>query len=1088
MRYTTLPGKGAFRIEDWWQSKAALMMGMVYLFTSWFAISIDEFPRLAILSIATISGFASFGYLINDLFDIQKDKQAGKKNFLAGKPFPVIILLFLLSFSFLLLPWRYLPFDNLSAGLVITEIVLFVIYSLPPLRLKERGIAGVAVDAVYAHALPVVLISYTYSLAGGKEFPILPVSLLCIWQGLNGLRNILLHQYSDIHSDKKSDVKTFVATLSDDAFENAILYLIIPELVFGLLFFGFISFDNPAFAFCAITIVAVASVAFGLFRKKGIEKFLSSTWQFFPNNIYEKWLPPCNLLILAQGHPAFYVVLLLHLAVFNLDFYTQTFKTLFPLFRDGAVHGIILPGRKAGSFIINHFIYFLLLIFGVNLKKEKTSAFEYLKKRWTRNDLTSSGDSEITSKTPAEKKDWDKWWAEKALIKIQPEDLRFNQTGKNIFVFVVCGAKEHIDALHYSLQALKQVSKNHILVVTDSSRNAVPVNHDLLIDVETPKDFNHHQASIFLKTGLHKIMPPGNNYCYLDTDVVAVDNHVDEIFSHFKAPITFATDHCLMDKFSPSAVKCGCIEQYGNWAAELRMLFKKYKHLTRQPEDEIKKAALLKELDSIKQRKMGYAFITLKFWLSPRKFKLHGDAILDKQRQVWLDKKGNAILYEKEDNAIEVIESTTDFRCDKTNQHRWTIYGHEVFDCRCNHLLDAIRKTFAITIANPKWKHWNGGVFLFNEQSHAFLDSWHKKTLEIFENPEWKTRDQGTLIATVWENNLQNHPTLPIEFNLIADYNHLTMTHKGDLCFDINKNHKEVRPHFVHVYHHWADKKWDVWQAVEKRTGIVIEPESEVINSLWIGNKLSALELLTIHSFLQKGHKFKLWLYDSLENDLPPGVEIGDASAIIPASQVFSYSNANTFGHGKGSYAGFSDIFRYKLLYEYGGWWVDMDVSCLKPFNFDKPYFFRSHHQLDVVGNVMKCPRHSELMLRCYEEAAASVNHQNTDWHKPIDILNSHIKSLQLESYIYRNTSNEDHWDITSKFLWSDEVPPDSWHFIHWQNEEWRSKKVSKTSFYYDSVLAKMLENFNLAEPPSSSLQKITNTFKHSKYFRHLFI
>ena len=30
---------------------------------------------------------------------------------------------------------------------------------------------------------------------------------------------------------------------------------------------------------------------------------------------------------------------------------------------------------------------------------------------------------------------------------------------KNIFVFVVCGGIEHIDTLHYSLEALKKFSK-----------------------------------------------------------------------------------------------------------------------------------------------------------------------------------------------------------------------------------------------------------------------------------------------------------------------------------------------------------------------------------------------------------------------------------------------------------------------------------------------------------------------------------------------------------------------------------------------------------------------------------------------------
>jgi hypothetical protein len=657
---------------------------------------------------------------------------------------------------------------------------------------------------------------------------------------------------------------------------------------------------------------------------------------------------------------------------------------------------------------------------------------------------------------------------------------------KNVFVFVVCGSQEHINALHYSLRALKQVSKNDIAVVTDPARNEIPVIHTKVIEVKTPPALNHHQASIFLKTALHKFLPAGNNYCYLDTDVIALDNQVDEIFQHFYPPITFAPDHCVMDKFSPSAIKCNCIEQYSKWVTELRGLFKKYKHLTRQSEDEIKKQKLLDDFEKIKTNKLNYAFITLQFWLSPFKFKLNDDAILHKRKQVWLDANENAILYEKEDNAIAVIESTTDFRCDKVNRHLWTIYGHNVFDCRCNHLQEQIDKTFHIEVTDAKWHHWNGGVFLFNKQSHSFLNEWHDKTMAIFENKNWKTRDQGTLIATVWKNHLQNHPTLPMMFNLIADYNHLTMIHKGNLVFDLNEKQKDVKPHFIHVYHHWADKNWEVWQEVERKTGIVTEPQSNIINALWIGNKLSDLEMLTIQSFLSNGHVFKLWLYEKLENILPKEVIIGDANEIISRENIFAYRNTNKFGHGKGSYAGFSDIFRYKLLYEQGGWWVDMDVTCLKPFDFDRPYFFRDHHDLRVVGNVMKCPKGSVLMKLCYEDATREVNEFNIDWHKPVDILNKHISLLQLTGYIYKDVSNQDKWDITSQYIWQKDIFPDNWYFIHWQNEEWRSKKISKTDFYYRSALGELLCKYKLARMPKSTLKKAINTLRHSYFFRQL--
>ena len=133
---------------------------------------------------------------------------------------------------------------------------------------------------------------------------------------------------------------------------------------------------------------------------------------------------------------------------------------------------------------------------------------------------------------------------------------------ENIFVFVVCGAKEHIDTLHFSLTALKKFSKLRIIIVTDKSRNEEDIRHTEIVNVDTPSQLDHHQASIYLKTGLNKFLPKGNNYCYLDTDVVSVDSKVDDIFELYQSPITFCTDHCTIDEFSPSAISCGCKEAF----------------------------------------------------------------------------------------------------------------------------------------------------------------------------------------------------------------------------------------------------------------------------------------------------------------------------------------------------------------------------------------------------------------------------------------------------------------------------------------------------------------------------------------------
>ena len=101
---------------------------------------------------------------------------------------------------------------------------------------------------------------------------------------------------------------------------------------------------------------------------------------------------------------------------------------------------------------------------------------------------------------------------------------------------------------------------------------------------------------------------------------------------------------------------------------------------------------------------------------------------------------------------------------------------------------------------------------------------------------------------------------------------------------------------------------------------------NRIVQGLWIGSQLSQIEVACISSYLKQGHEFHLYAYSSFPN-LPKGAVWKDANEIIPEQDIFTYEK----GPGKGSYAAFANLFRYKLLFEKGGWWSDMDFICLKP-------------------------------------------------------------------------------------------------------------------------------------------------------------
>jgi len=125
-----------------------------------------------------------------------------------------------------------------------------------------------------------------------------------------------------------------------------------------------------------------------------------------------------------------------------------------------------------------------------------------------------------------------------------------------------------------------------------------------------------------------------------------------------------------------------------------------------------------------------------------------------------------------------------------------------------------------------------------------------------------------------------------------------------------------------------------------------------IIQSLWIGNNLSKLEQLSIASFLYHGYEFHLYTYNDISG-IPDGTQLKDANEIILEKDVFTYHN--------GSYAIFSDWFRWALLFKKGNFWVDADVICLKPFHFDTNIIFGLENVNRVGTAVLGFPSGHDL-------------------------------------------------------------------------------------------------------------------------------
>ncbi len=443
----------------------------------------------------------------------------------------------------------------------------------------------------------------------------------------------------------------------------------------------------------------------------------------------------------------------------------------------------------------------------------------------------------------------------------------------------------------------------------------------------------------------------------------------------------------------------------------------------------------------------------------------------------------------------------------------------------CDHLRQAIRRKFKVTVAERKWRHWNGGVFVFDRNSSDFMERWHRNTLSILDDPGWKTRDQGTLAATVWQMGLQDQPTLSRDYNFIVDpLGHLRASRRGAVkpgrylvndSYSLSGAPGKAHPILLHMINGGLGKRgWKNWDDAEdflettefdarggdpvSRGSRAAKPESphtsaplsddnRTVHSLWIGPTLSKMELLTIRSFLRHGHEFHLWVYGDLATPLPKEVVLEDANEIIPQSRVVQKAETDPeTGVGKGSYSSpFSDLFRYKLLHEKGGYWVDMDVTCLRPFAYSTPYVFR-RHRVGVVGNIMKCPPKSRLMRTVYDQVARYAN-EHSEWLMPNRILSRAITRLRLTRYIRDGSWNEEMWwDAVRPLALGDDPVPPHWVAIHWINEFWRMLKQNngtyrgrrlfetapdKESPKPGSALARLYADHDLAAPAAARLQ-----------------
>ena len=236
-----------------------------------------------------------------------------------------------------------------------------------------------------------------------------------------------------------------------------------------------------------------------------------------------------------------------------------------------------------------------------------------------------------------------------------------------------------------------------------------------------------------------------------------------------------------------------------------------------------------------------------------------------------------------------------------------------------------------------------------------------------------------------------------------------------------------------------------------------LAPSNQAIQGLWINGSLSTMERLSISSFLAQGHEYHLYIYDDVQG-IPPGTVVKDASEILPRSEIFRHT-------ATGSYGVFSDVFRYKMLLERGGWWADLDVVAVKPFDFDADHVFateRDEYGRECLTNcVLKAPRHSAVIesawLDCRRKDLA-----NLPWGVSGPNL---MHQLVFRSPLHPRTVCADTFCPVDPDWWFQSVIPmkespikGSTFGVHLLNDKWRGHGLDKNEQYAPTSLYEQLK------------------------------
>lgn len=227
----------------------------------------------------------------------------------------------------------------------------------------------------------------------------------------------------------------------------------------------------------------------------------------------------------------------------------------------------------------------------------------------------------------------------------------------------------------------------------------------------------------------------------------------------------------------------------------------------------------------------------------------------------------------------------------------------------------------------------------------------------------------------------------------------------------------------------------------------------------WDGGPLSAIEQLSLTSFVSRGHEVELFSFGRPEG-VPEGVTVRDAGTVLARDERTSMLLERR------AYSKVSDLLRYLLLIEPDKTWIDVDVILLTDDFPPSPTLFAKEDEFHVNGAVLRLEQNSPLHQRLLEETIGlSAEELLSTPHgfpgpllltRVLDELN--LKQLALPRQAFYPVYSRDLWRLYDprEREWCDQALSDAMS-LHLWNEFLRraglkNKRPPRASWLYNAM------------------------------------